>query len=98
MFGPKFVVKKHTSSKWFMAQDNELYSILHSLQNSLIEHFWDILEWEIHIIDIQPTNLQQLCDAIMEIWSQSSEECFQHLVNLLGRFQWQEGVQPLQKH
>ncbi len=31
-------------------------------------------------MDVQPTNLQQLCDAIMSIWSKISEECFQHLV------------------
>ncbi len=31
-------------------------------------------------MDVQPTNLQQLCDAIMTIWTKISEECFQHLV------------------
>ncbi len=31
-------------------------------------------------MDVQPTNLQQLCDAIMSIWTKISEECFQHLV------------------
>ncbi len=29
--------------------------------------------------DVQPTNLQQLLDAIMLIWTKISEECFQHL-------------------
>ncbi len=32
---------------------------------------------EIHIMDVQPTNLQQLCDAIMSIWTKISEECLQ---------------------
>ncbi len=32
------------------------------------------------IMDVQPTNLQQLRDAIMSIWTKISEECFQHLV------------------
>ncbi len=32
------------------------------------------------IMDMQPTNLQHLHDAIMSIWSRTSEECFQHLV------------------
>ncbi len=41
---------------------------------------WDVVEREIHIMDVQPTNLQQPCDAIMTIWTKSSEECFQHLV------------------
>ncbi len=31
-------------------------------------------------MDVQPTNLQQLCDAIMSIWTKISEECFQHIV------------------
>ncbi len=31
-------------------------------------------------MDVQPTNLQQQCDAIMPIWTKISEECFQHLV------------------
>ncbi len=31
-------------------------------------------------MDVQPTNLQQLCDVIMSIWTKTSEECFQHLV------------------
>ncbi len=32
-----------------------------------IEHLWDVVEREIHIMDVQTTNLQQLCDAIMTI-------------------------------
>ncbi len=35
-------------------------------------------------MDVQPTNLQQLCDAIMSIWTKISEECFQHLVESLS--------------
>ncbi len=31
-------------------------------------------------MDVQPTNLQQLRDAIMSIRTKISEECFQHLV------------------
>ncbi len=45
-----------------------------------IEHLWDVVEREIRIMDVQPTNLQQLRDAIMSIWTKISEECFQHLV------------------
>ncbi len=33
----------------------------------------------------QTTNLQQLCDAIMSIWTKISEECFQHLVESIPR-------------
>ncbi len=45
-----------------------------------IEHLCDVVGWEICIMDVQPTNLQQLRDAIMSIWTKTSEECFQHLV------------------
>ncbi len=41
---------------------------------------WDVVEREIRIMDVQPTNLQQLRDAIMSIWIKISEEYFQHLV------------------
>lgn len=33
-----------------------------------------------HLIHVQPTNLVQVCDAIMSTWIKNSEECFQHLV------------------
>ncbi len=36
-------------------------------------------------MDVQPTNLQQLRDAIMSIWTKISEECFQHLVESMTR-------------
>ncbi len=39
---------------------------------------WDVEEREILIMDVQPTNLQQLRDAIMTIWTKISEEYFQH--------------------
>ncbi len=52
-----------------------------------IEHLWDVVEREIHIMDVQPTlsNLQLLRDAIMSIWTKISEECFQHLVESMPR-------------
>ncbi len=36
-------------------------------------------------MDVQTTNLQQLRDAIMSIWTKISEECFQHLVESVPR-------------
>lgn len=35
---------------------------------------------EIHIVDVQLTNVQQLSDAIMSIWARTSEGFFQHLI------------------
>ncbi len=36
-------------------------------------------------MDVQPTNLQELRDAIMSIWTKISEEYFQHLVEFMPR-------------
>ncbi len=35
------------------------------------------------MMDVQPTNLQQLRDDIMSIWTKISEECFKHLVEFM---------------
>ncbi len=75
--------KAQIISDWFLEHDNEL-SLLKwpplSPDLNPIEHLWDVVEREIRIMDVQPTNLQQLRDAIMSIWTKISEECFQHLV------------------
>ncbi len=36
-------------------------------------------------MDVQPTNLPQLCNAIISIWAKVSEECFHHLVESMPR-------------
>ncbi len=75
-------------SDWFLELENEL-TLLKWLPQSPdlnpIEHLWDVVEWEICIVDVQPTNLQQLRDAIMSIWTKISEDCFQHLVESMPR-------------
>ncbi len=73
-------------SDWFLERDNEFTFLKWSPQSpdlNPIEHFWDVVEREIHIMDAQPKNLQQLRDAIMLIWTKISEECFQHLVEYM---------------
>ncbi len=49
-------------------------------------------------MDVQPTNLQQLCDDIMSKQTKISEECFQHLVESMPRIikavLKAKGVQP----
>ncbi|KAJ8417767.1 hypothetical protein AAFF_G00226100 [Aldrovandia affinis] len=80
--------KAHVISSWFHEHDNEFSVLQWSPQSpdlSPIEHFWDVVEWEIHNMNVQPTNLQQLYDAIMSIWTRISEECFQHLVESMLR-------------
>ncbi len=68
---------------WFLEHDNEFTLLKGPPQSpdlNPIEQLWDVVEQEIHIMDVQPTNLQQLRDAVMSIWTKISEECFQHLV------------------
>ncbi len=80
--------KAQIISDWFLEHDNE-FSLLkwppQSPDLNPIENLWDVVEREIYIMDVQPTNLLQLCDAIMSIWTNISEECFQHLVESIPR-------------
>ncbi len=82
------VTKLKSSQTVFLEHDNEFTLLKWPPQSpdlNPIEHFWDVVEWVIRIMDVQPTNLQQLLDAIMSIWTKISEECFQHLVESLPR-------------
>ncbi len=72
--------KAQIISDWFLEHENEFTLLKWPPQSpdlNPIEHPWDVLEREIRIMDVQPTNLQQLHDAIMSIWTKISEECFQ---------------------
>ena len=80
--------KAQIISDWFLEHDNEFTLLKWPPQSpdlNPIEQLWDVVEWEIRIMDVQPTNLQQLLDAIMSIWTKISEECFQHLVESMPR-------------
>ncbi len=75
-------------SDWFLEHDNEFTLLKWPPQSpdlNPIEHLWDVVERKICIIDVQLTNLQQLRDAIMSIWTKISEEYFQHLVESTTR-------------
>ncbi len=75
--------KAQIMSDWFLEYDNEFTLLKWPPQSpdlNPIEHLWGVVEREIRIMDVQPTNLQQLRDAIMSIWTKISEECFQNLV------------------
>jgi len=50
-----------------------------------IEHLWDVVEEHLRALDVHPTNLHQLQDAILSIWTKISKECFQHLVESMPR-------------
>ncbi len=80
--------KAQIISNWFLEHDNEFTLLKWPPQSpdlNPIEHLWDVVEREICIMDVQPTNLEQLHDAIMSIWTKISEECFQHLVESMPR-------------
>ncbi len=93
--------KAQIISDWFLEHENEFTLLKWPPQSpnlNSIEHLWDVVEQEILIMNVQPTNLQQLRDAIMSIWTKISEECFQHLVKSMPQkirqFWRQKGVQP----
>ncbi len=59
--------KAQIISDWFREHDKEFTLLKWPPQSpdfNPIEHLWDVVEREIRIIDVQLTNLQQLCDAI----------------------------------
>ncbi len=89
--------KAQIISDRFLEHDNEFTLLKWPPQSpdlNPIEHLWDVVEREIRIM----TNLQQLRDDIMSMWTKISEECFQHLVeSMLRRIKAVlkvKGVQP----
>jgi len=44
-----------------------------------------VVERELRALDVHPTNLHQLQDAILSIWANISKGCFQHLVESMPR-------------
>ncbi len=70
--------KAQIISDWFLEHDNEFTLLKWPPQSPDLNPIE--VEREIRIMDVQLTNLQKLCDAIMSIWTKISEECFQHLV------------------
>ncbi len=80
--------KAQIISDMFLEHDNEFTLLKWPPQSpdlNPIEHLWDVVKWEIRIMNVQPTNLQQLGDTIMSIRTKISEECFQHLVESTPR-------------
>ncbi len=75
--------KAQIISDWFLEHDNAFTLLKWPPQSpdlNPIEHLWDVVEREIHVMDVQPTNLQQLRDAIMSIWTKIFEKSVQQLV------------------
>uniref|UniRef100_A0AAY5K657 I/LWEQ domain-containing protein n=1 Tax=Esox lucius TaxID=8010 RepID=A0AAY5K657_ESOLU len=80
--------KARIISNWFLEHDNEFNVLKWPPQSPAlnpIEHLWDVVEQELRALDVHPTNLHQLQDAILSIWANISKECFQHLVESMPR-------------
>uniref|UniRef100_A0A8C1LXF1 Transposable element Tc1 transposase n=1 Tax=Cyprinus carpio TaxID=7962 RepID=A0A8C1LXF1_CYPCA len=80
--------KARIISNWFLEHDNEFTVLKWPPQSpdlNPIEHLWDVVERELRALDVHPTNLHQLQDAILSIWANISKECFQHLVESMPR-------------
>jgi len=72
-------------SNWFLEHDNGFTVLKWPPQSpdlNPIEHLWDVEERELRALDLHPTNLYQLQDAILSIWANISKECFQKLFGL----------------
>jgi len=80
--------KTRTKSNWFLERDNEFTVVKWPPQSpdlNPIEHLWDVVEQELRVLDVHPTILHQLQDAIQSIWANISKVCFQHLVESMPR-------------
>ncbi len=56
--------KAQIISDWFLEHENEFPLLKRPPQSPDLnpkEHPWDVVEWEICIMDVQPTNLQLSC-------------------------------------
>jgi len=75
-------------SNCFFEHDNE-FTVLkwppRSPDLNPIKHLWDVVKQELRALDVHPTNLHQLQDAIQSIWANISKECFQLLVESMPR-------------
>jgi len=65
-------------SNWFREHDNDFTVLKWSPQspdlNPIIEHLWDVVERELRVLDVHPTNLYQLQDAILSILANISKD------------------------
>lgn len=66
----------------------------HSPDLKPTEHLLDVAEWEIHIMDVQLTDLQQLHDVIMSIWTKIPEDFMKRLHRTAVQF----STMPLAGH
>lgn len=71
--------KAQIISNWSLEHDNQFIVLKcppRSPDFNPIEQLWDMVEQRIHIVDVQPASLHQLCDVIMPIWNKMSSALF----------------------
>jgi len=62
-------------SNWFLEHDNEFTVLKWPPQSpdlNPIKHLWDVVERELRALDVHPTNLHQLQNAIPLIWAKNA--------------------------
>lgn len=74
-----------TSDHLISFLEHELKRSLRSANLNPIEHLWNVVEQEIHIMHVQLTNLGHLCNAVMLIWTKTCEECTQRLLECMSQ-------------
>ncbi len=79
------VTKDQIVSNWFLEHENEFTTLIRAPKSpdpNPTEHVWDTVEQKTRIMDVQATNLQQMHDAFMSLWTKISLECLSNLLNL----------------
>lgn len=64
----------HECYCWILEHGDEFTGLQWSLQSPDLSHLWYVMEQEIGFVAVQ-----QLCDAIMSVWTRNSKG-FKHLV------------------
>ncbi|KAI3355609.1 hypothetical protein L3Q82_018426 [Scortum barcoo] len=70
-----------------------------------IEHIWDIMSRSIHQRHVAPQTVQELADALVQVWEEIPQETIRHLIRSMPRHYWElvpenrgliaEGVTPV---
>uniref|UniRef100_A0A8C7PIK9 Transposase Tc1-like domain-containing protein n=1 Tax=Oncorhynchus mykiss TaxID=8022 RepID=A0A8C7PIK9_ONCMY len=52
---------------------------------NLIEHIWDIMSRSIHQRHVAPQTVQELADALVQVWEEIPQETIRHLIRIMPR-------------
>ncbi|KAI3354147.1 hypothetical protein L3Q82_018486, partial [Scortum barcoo] len=50
-----------------------------------IEHIWDIMSRSIHQRHVAPQTVQELADALVQVWEEIPQETIRHLIRSMPR-------------